>query len=600
MRVVQRNGGDVQRRFALRRALPVHGLQRPVNNGQGAQAQEIELDQSGGFHIILVELGDQTRIAFFTVQRRKIGQAGRRDYHSARVLADVARQSLQLAGQINQRPDFLVVFIQPAQFRFLLNRFVEGDAQLERNQLGDTIHEPVGMTQHPPHVAHHRLGRHAAMSRNLRHPLPAVALGDVFDDPVPAFHAEINIEIRHRDPFGIQEPLEQQVIRQRVQIGDAEGVGDQRAGAGAAPRPDRHPMRPRPLDEIGDDQEIAGKAHLDDDFQLQLQPGVIGLAARGEIRGRGIQQSRQPLLQPSPGLGGEIVCGSHARRNWKIGQHVLAQFQAQVASPGNFNAVFQRLGPISKQFGHLCRSSQILLVAVAAGPARVVQGRAIVNAHPCFVGLEILALEKTDLIGSDHRRPGDRRQIHDRFQIRLFLGSAGALHFQIEPIREQFAPVRQPGLGLVQPVIQQRPPQFALAAPGQGNQSFRAAAQPGIVEHRHAPLLAFLIAATDQPGQVAIAGQVLTQKHQPGRFTLALYPNLDPGDRFDPGPQRGLVEFDQSKQVAHVGHCDRRHSGSSDLLDQAFDADQPIHQRIFGMQAQVNEIRRHDSFLKIS
>jgi hypothetical protein len=121
------------------------------------------------------------------------------------------------------------------------------------------------MAQHPAHVAHHRLGRHGAVGGDLRHPVAAVALGDVFDHPVAAFHAEIDVEIRHRHPFGIEKTLEQQIVGQRVQIGDAERVGHQRTGAGTAPRSDRHPVGARPLDEVGDDQEIAGKAHLDDD-----------------------------------------------------------------------------------------------------------------------------------------------------------------------------------------------------------------------------------------------------------------------------------------------------------------------------------------------
>ena len=234
-----------------------------------------------------------------------------------------------------------------------------------------------------------------------------------------------------------------------------------------------------------------------------------------------------------------------------------------------------------------------MLVAVAARPTRIVQGRAVVDAHPRLVRLEILALEKAHLVGRHHRRPGRRRQIHDRLQILLLLGPASALHFQIEPVREQLPPIRQPGLGLVEPVVEQRLPQFALAAAGQGDQALGIAAQPGVIEHWHAALLAFEIAAAHQPGQMAITGQILAQQHQPGRLALPPHPDLDPRDGLDPGPERGLVELDQGEQVAHVGHRHGRHPGGGDLLDQTLDADQPVHQRIFGVQAQVNERRGH-------
>ncbi len=48
--------------------------------------------------------------------------------------------------------------------------------------------------------------------------------------------------------------------------------------------------------------------------------------------------------------------------------------------------------------------------------------------------------------------------------------AAGAQCFQIKPLREQLLPVRQPGFGLLQPVIQQSLAQFAIAPAGERNQ----------------------------------------------------------------------------------------------------------------------------------
>ena len=45
---------------------------------------------------------------------------------------------------------------------------------------------------------------------------------DVVDDAVAAVHAEVDVEVRHRHALGIQEALEQQVVAQRIEIGDAE------------------------------------------------------------------------------------------------------------------------------------------------------------------------------------------------------------------------------------------------------------------------------------------------------------------------------------------------------------------------------------------
>ena len=211
------------------------------------------------------------------------------------------------------------------------------------------------------------------------------------------------------------------------------------------------------------------------------------------------------------------------------------------------------------------------------------------DAYPSLVRLEILALEKTNLVGRHHRRSGRRRQIQDRFEIFFLLGSPGALQLQIKAFREQLPPLGQPVSGLLRPVVQQRLTQLALTTAGQGDQTLGVTGQPAVVDHRHAALLAFEITTANQPGQVAIAGQVLAQQHQPRRVVTPSHPYFHADDRFDSSAERGLVELDQRKQVAHVGDRHGRHPGGGHLLDQALDADQPIHQRVFGVQAQMHE-----------
>jgi hypothetical protein len=81
----------------------------------------------------------------------------------------------------------------------------------------------------------------------------------VADHLVAPVLAEVDVEVRHRHAFGVQEALEQQREAQRVEVGDGQRPGHQRPGARAAARPDRNAMRLRPLDEVGNDQEVAGK-----------------------------------------------------------------------------------------------------------------------------------------------------------------------------------------------------------------------------------------------------------------------------------------------------------------------------------------------------
>ena len=72
------------------------------------------------------------------------------------------------------------------------------------------------------------------------------------------------IEIRS----GLRKRSNSSPKRKRIEIGDRQRVGDERAGARAAARPDGHAVRLRPFDEVGDDKEVARKLHLRDDVDL--------------------------------------------------------------------------------------------------------------------------------------------------------------------------------------------------------------------------------------------------------------------------------------------------------------------------------------------
>src|SRR5207247_5200174 len=116
----------------------------------------------------------------------------------------------------------------------------------------------------------------ARLQRPERHDLadglPPVALAPLLEDLAPPLEAEIEIDIRHRDAFGIEEPLEQQVELERIDRGNAQRVRDERSGGGAASRPDRNAAVASRFDELVDDQEVAGVPGARDDVGLILDP----------------------------------------------------------------------------------------------------------------------------------------------------------------------------------------------------------------------------------------------------------------------------------------------------------------------------------------
>ena len=101
--VGQRNGGDIDRLGAARNNARINRFHGPVDNGQGFQTEKVELDQTSCFNVILVVLGNQTLAQFITMQRRKVGELARGDYHTTGMLADVTGQAFELEGHL---PDF--------------------------------------------------------------------------------------------------------------------------------------------------------------------------------------------------------------------------------------------------------------------------------------------------------------------------------------------------------------------------------------------------------------------------------------------------------------------------------------------------------------
>ena len=136
---------------------------------------------------------------------------------------------------------------------------------------------PIGHSQYAPGVAQHGLRGHRAVGDDLADLVATVFLRDVVDHRIAAVHAEVDVEVGHRHALGIEEALEQQAVAQRVEIGDAEAPGDDRARARATPRSHWNAVLFRPADEVRDDQEVPREAHLHDHVELAIEARDIVL-----------------------------------------------------------------------------------------------------------------------------------------------------------------------------------------------------------------------------------------------------------------------------------------------------------------------------------
>jgi len=215
-------------------------LARNLQDGERGQAQKVELHQADGLHVVLVVLAHSRFATRLLVERAKIGELARRNQHAPGVHADVARHAFELLRHLDDGLDVFFLAHALVEHGLQLQRVVvlvalllhfgrvlQGvrHARFARHQLGDAVAEGVAHVHHPAHVTDGRLGGHGAEGGDLAHCVLAVLLLHIVDHAVAVALAEVDVEVGHRDPLGVQEAFEQQVVLKRIQVGDLERIG---------------------------------------------------------------------------------------------------------------------------------------------------------------------------------------------------------------------------------------------------------------------------------------------------------------------------------------------------------------------------------------
>ena len=221
-----------------------------------------------------------------------------------------------------------------------------------RDQLREPVAGAVVVAEHARRVARRRAREHLAEGDDLRDRLLAVLVGHVADHALAAAHREVDVDVRHRHALGVEEALEQQVVAQRVDVGDLQAVGDDRARRRAAARADRDPGVLGVLDEVPDDQEVGAEAHPLDHAELVL--GALDRLGRRRVA----VAAAQPLLhQRAQVLALALAVGRRIARD-----QLAAELELDVAALGDLERRGDRLGPLGERLRHLLARAQVELV----------------------------------------------------------------------------------------------------------------------------------------------------------------------------------------------------------------------------------------------
>ena len=148
------------------------------------------------------------------------------------------RHPLEPSRDSEQLLDALVLLLHLFQRRALGQRLFEIHVERRRHCLGDAVGVRIRDIHHPRDVTHHGARLHGAEGDDLRDVRAAVLARDVLDDLAAAALAEVDVDIRQRHALGIQESFEDQVVGDRIDVGDPQAVRDEAPRRRSSPRAD--------------------------------------------------------------------------------------------------------------------------------------------------------------------------------------------------------------------------------------------------------------------------------------------------------------------------------------------------------------------------
>ena len=144
---------------------------------------------------------------------------------------------------------------------------LEGDV---RNELGEAVCVAQRQFHDARRVADGRLGGHGAVGNDLGHLIRAVLVNHIVNDPAPPLVVEVDVNIGEAHTVWVQEPLEQQIVLDRVDVGDADAIRHCRTRGRPPSWPHAHPHLSGGRGEVLHNQEVPGVARALDGLQLEV------------------------------------------------------------------------------------------------------------------------------------------------------------------------------------------------------------------------------------------------------------------------------------------------------------------------------------------
>ena len=603
------------------------------DDGERLEAEEVHLQQTelaDGVHIELH--GD---VAFLQGERDEFVEGFVGDDDAGGVFAGIAHHAFEDAGGLEDFFGDGVAVELGAELGGFLDGFFEGHLELVGDHLGEAVGVGVGEVVDTGDVADDGLGAEGAVGDDVGDAVVAVFLADVVDDLDAAAHAEVDVEVGWGNALGIQEAFEEKFEAERVEVGDAEHVGDETAGARAAAGADGNVLGARPVDEIPDDEEVVHEAGEADDREFVVEAeneffvlgerGVVGrrgLLARGKREQRGETGGEDGMVGDLGGVeavalgeaGGAEFCeigeGSDVARGDLDGQRItrvtfgtLWEGNRQVAHVGDELGVVERVGALAEEGEHLVTGLQVELGSGKLHPVLLLDLRAGLDAQHSVVRGGVRVVDVVNVVRADDLQTeflGELQEVGDDLEL---LGDAVVLDFDEVVFTSEDFHEASAGLAcLLVAVVQEMLRHDCGEAAGEADEAV------GIFGERFEVCARFVVKTFevrvgDELEEILVTSEIFCQQSHvvivftvlgfTGFFEAGTFDDIDlaSDEWLDAFAFGGIVELDCAKHVAVVGKSQGFHAHVTCTLHKTINTAGAVEQAVVGVDVEVDEVR---------
>ncbi len=252
-----------------------------------------------------------------------------------------------------------------------------------------------------------------------------------------------------------------------------------------------------------------------------------------------------------------------SNRHRECRQNTVTELQVQVASSCDLKCIAGRRRNIRKQLAHFAWGSEVLVLTVIAGSTGIGQAPAFMDAHSRLVGVEAIAVQKTNIVCCDDRYRLVARQLQAALHDFFFVGPAAAYEFKIKTIAKYRDPVvKCPRSGFVV-AVHDGAANIPRDAAGQCDKAgATGSVQPVAPCQWFAAYLAFDVTSGHQFTEVAVASIVLHQKDQREwviGVVIIRNAQVQTDNRLNARRNRLAIKLHESEQVVLVRQRNRGH-----------------------------------------